>query len=68
MNKVIENNIDYEAALLRVDSLMDRNPALGTPESEELELLVSLIQNYESRVYHFASPAAGGDKISPGAE
>ncbi len=56
MNKVIKNETEYEAALLRLEDLMDRNPDPGTPESEEMELLTVLIQDYESQKYHFATP------------
>lgn len=56
MNKVIRSEADYAEALLKLENLMDRNPAPGTPESEELELLSLLIQDYESKRYHFAAP------------
>lgn len=57
MNKVIRNEADYEETLLALEKLMDRDPASGTSESEELELLTLLIQDYESRQYQFGPPS-----------
>ena len=45
--KPIRTEQDYEAALARADQLMDAE--LGTPEGEELDVLVDLIEAYESR-------------------
>ncbi|MBI4330390.1 MAG: ImmA/IrrE family metallo-endopeptidase [Chloroflexi bacterium] len=56
MNKVIANETDYQEALLKLEDLMDRRPAPGTPESEEMELLALLVRDYESRKYHFDAP------------
>jgi HTH-type transcriptional regulator/antitoxin HigA len=56
MNKVIKNKIEYEEALLTLENLLDYNPAAGTPENEELELLALLVQDYESRQYQFVPP------------
>ncbi|MCL2589943.1 MAG: hypothetical protein FWD67_03440 [Betaproteobacteria bacterium] len=41
----IHNENDYNAALVRVDALWDAIP--GSPESDELEILAVLIDNYE---------------------
>ncbi len=38
----------YERALKRIDELMDADP--GTPEADELELLVNLVERYEKKV------------------
>lgn len=43
----IENELEYNQALKRVDELMEINPPLETNESEELENLVLLIEEYE---------------------
>lgn len=43
----IENELEYDQALKRVDELMELNPPLETNESEELENLVLLIKEYE---------------------
>ena len=52
--KVIKNEADYEAALARVDELMDADP--GTPEGDELDLLVTLVELYEKKVYPIGLP------------
>lgn len=46
----IKTETDYDAALARVDSLTagDRAPAPGSPESDELDVLITLIQAYEA--------------------
>lgn len=56
MNKVINNRNEYEKTLSALEDLLDRDPAQGTPENEELELLTLLIQDYESRQYQFIPP------------
>ena len=38
---------DYEAALARVDELMDAAP--GSPEGDELDVLVDLVELHESK-------------------
>ena len=45
--KPIRTESDYAAALARVDELMDAEA--GTPEGEELDVLVDLVELYESR-------------------
>ena len=45
--KPIRTEADYEAALARADLLMDAAP--GTPEGEELDVLVDLIEHYEAK-------------------
>ena len=45
--KPIRTEEEYEAALGRVEILMDAEP--GTPEDEELDLLVDLVELYECR-------------------
>lgn len=47
--KPIKNEKDYDKALTRVDELMELNPKLGTPKSDELEVLVMLIERYEEK-------------------
>ena len=47
--KIINNEIEYDKALTRVDELMEINPKLGTPLSDELEILVLLIEKYEEK-------------------
>ena len=57
MNKVIKNESDYEETLLRLNTLLTRNPSEGTREDDELEVLVLLIQDYESRQSHLIAPS-----------
>ena len=52
----IHNEVDYDNALDRVDDLMDLNPALHTEESNELEVLVLLIEKYEEKAWAIAEP------------
>ena len=43
----VRSERDYEEALARIDALMDAVP--GSPEFEELDVLVDLVELYESR-------------------
>lgn len=52
--KIIKNETDYEAALCRIDALMDTDP--DTPEGDELELLVTLVELYEKKAYPIDLP------------
>ncbi|MCW8829253.1 MAG: DNA-binding protein [Gammaproteobacteria bacterium] len=45
----IETEADYDTALKRIEHLMDAER--GTPEGEELDALVALVEAYEA-VYH----------------
>jgi len=54
--KPIRNEADYDRALERVDALMERNPAVGSPESDELEILSLLIEHYEDQAWPIAEP------------
>ena len=49
--KIIKNEAEYEAALTRIEGLMDANP--DSPEEEELELLV---EKYEGEHYPIDLP------------
>jgi len=49
----IRTEADYEAALARVDALMNAEP--GTPDGDHLDVLVTLIEAYEAR--HWPIPA-----------
>ncbi len=48
---VLRNEAEYEAALAEVDVILTREPDLGTPEADWLELLVVLIESYEREHY-----------------
>ena len=47
--KIIKTEKDYEKALARINDLMDADP--GTPEGDELERLVTLVEMYEKVKY-----------------
>lgn len=54
--KVIKTEADYEAAMARIDDLLDVKP--GTPEADELELLSTLVELYEKKAYPIDPPDA----------
>jgi HTH-type transcriptional regulator/antitoxin HigA len=54
--KPIKTEEDYNQALDRVDVLMDLDPKLNTKESDELEILVLLIEKYEEKHWAIAEP------------
>ena len=54
--KLIHNEKDYDNALDRIDELMDLNPNLGTLKSDELEVLVLLVEKYEEKVWFIGEP------------
>jgi HTH-type transcriptional regulator / antitoxin HigA len=52
--KPVKTEADYEAALERIDVLMDA--AAGTPEADELEVLAALVELYEETHYPIGFP------------
>ncbi len=54
--KVIKTEGDYQRALARIDELMDAEP--NTPEGDELELLVTLVELYEEKKYPIDIPGS----------
>src|SRR5216683_3725306 len=50
----IKTEADYEAALQTIDQLMDAE--LGTPEGDQLDVLVTLVEAYEAKHYPIADP------------
>jgi len=52
--KIIKTEGDYQIALARIDELMDAEP--NTPEGDELELLVTLVELYEEKKYQIDMP------------
>lgn len=54
--KPITNESQYDEALDRVDVLMELNPALETELSNELEILVILIEKYEEKSWAISEP------------
>jgi HTH-type transcriptional regulator / antitoxin HigA len=56
MVKVIKSPADHKAAIARITALMNRNPAPGTPDAEELEALAVLLQDYEAKNFDIGLP------------
>eukprot|EP00038_Savillea_parva_P030664 m.79374 g.79374 ORF g.79374 m.79374 type:complete len:399 (+) comp9287_c0_seq1:473-1669(+) len=54
--KLIKSTQDHEQALARVMALMDFDPAPGSAESDELDLLAFLIEKYEEETFPIDSP------------
>lgn len=54
--KVIHTEADHEAALKRIDALMEKDPDPASPEGEELELLSVLVERYEEKKYPMDLP------------
>jgi len=54
--KPIRSEADYEAALVRIDQLMDAE--FGTPEGEELDVLTTLVTAFENANYPMDMPSA----------
>lgn len=53
--KVIKREAEYEAALARLDELLDAEP--GTPEGDEFELWATLISTYEEDQFPIDLPS-----------
>ncbi len=54
--KPIKNEHEYDLALNRVDELMNISPEIGATQSDELEVLVMLIEKYEEQYWHISDP------------
>lgn len=54
--KVMRDEQTYRATLARISSLVDLDPAPGSPEGEELAFLGSMVEAYESKHYSIRSP------------
>jgi len=52
--KLIKTEEEYEAALNRIEEIFDSKP--GTPEGDEMELLVKLVEIYEEEKYPISAP------------
>jgi HTH-type transcriptional regulator / antitoxin HigA len=52
--KPIKTEADYRAALRRVEVIFDAK--LGTPESDELEILGLMVDDYENKHYPIEAP------------
>lgn len=49
--KSIHTEAEYEAILLKIEPYFDNEPTPGTPESDQFEILVMLIETYEAKRY-----------------
>lgn len=54
--KIIKTEQDYQEALKMVEELISRDPNPDSAEGEQLSLLTTLIQDYESRVFPKSLP------------
>lgn len=52
--KPIRNDQDYQAALQAIEQLWDAEP--GTPESDMLDIWVTLVEAYEKKRYDLPAP------------
>jgi HTH-type transcriptional regulator / antitoxin HigA len=53
--KMIKTETDYQEALGRIEAIFDAKP--NTPEGDELELLVTLVEYYEEKAYPIGRPS-----------
>lgn len=54
--KPIRDEQEYDMALKEVDRLMELNPPIRSKESDELEVLVLLIEKYEEENWAISEP------------
>ncbi len=59
--KPIRGESDNRRALAEISTLMELDPAIGTPEGDRLNVLVTLVQAFESR--HYQLDSAGSQRI-----
>ena len=52
--KQIKSEEEYNSILIRIEVIFDAKP--GTPEGDELESLVKLVEKYEDKNYFINSP------------
>ncbi|WP_318371143.1 transcriptional regulator [Enterobacter sp.] len=52
----IRNEQDYKAALKAVSPFFDNEPAPGTPEGDFLDVMITLIEAYETRHHPIEPP------------
>ena len=54
--KPIRTEADNRAALAEISKLMARDPLIGTPAGDRLDVLVTLVQAFEARHYPLDAP------------
>jgi len=52
--KLIKTEADYQAALNRLEAIFDAK--IGTPESDEADILGLMVDEYEKKHYHIEAP------------
>jgi hypothetical protein len=52
----IHTGADYKAALEEISTLMEMDPAAGTPEGDRLDILATIVQAYEAMHFPMATP------------
>lgn len=52
----VHTKADHSAALKQISKLMAADPALGTPDGDRLDVLVTLVQAYETRHHPMDPP------------
>lgn len=55
--KLIKTEAQHREALVRLDELFDLDPAPGTAESDEIEVLALLIETYEKEAFPIDLPS-----------
>jgi HTH-type transcriptional regulator / antitoxin HigA len=58
VNKLIRTKAEYEAALQRLQVLMESQPVSGSAEADALDLLGVLVRDYESKNFPGSLPSA----------
>jgi len=53
--KLIKTEADYDAAMARIEAIFDAKP--GTPDGDELDLLVTLVELYEEKAFPMDLPS-----------
>jgi HTH-type transcriptional regulator/antitoxin HigA len=54
--KLIQNKIEYEAALAEAGNFFDDEPSTGSKEAARFEVLLRMIEVYESKYYAVSPP------------
>ena len=54
--KVIKSDQEHEQAMIRLMSLMDSDPATGTCEADEIDVLGVLLERYEQDAFSMEKP------------
>lgn len=52
----IHTEEDYKAALREVSAYFDKEPVQGTPDGDRFEILLTLVEAYEAKLYPIGLP------------